>query len=124
MVFVAYWSFATRGFRMKRISEMAYPLDVWIWEQYAFSKGHHDPALFVVHLEVDHGMGLVDPKGVRHVWYRRCPPGSEFHPCMLEATAYTRGAFPVTEIDTDRWQLNAQRADTPGQGETNETPIL
>ena len=45
---------------MKRISEKAYPLDVWIWEQYAFSKGHHDPALFVVHLEVDHGMGIWD----------------------------------------------------------------
>ena len=59
------------------------------------SKGHHDPAEFMLAVRAD---GYDWPLGMpEHIWLRCVPPPDGYVFWYVEAKAGTRGAFPATQ---------------------------
>lgn len=83
-----------------------YPLEVKILNEFEggflgyYSKGHHDPHVFIDAIK-DFADGTIESVGhVRHEYWRCLPVGPGYKGVvLLNAKSHARGAFPVTVVE-------------------------
>lgn len=77
-----------------------YPLDVWHYDGWVYSKGHHDIVDFGARV-YEEGFGNIATHTFRHRYARAVPvPGSDMGLVFCDRPG--RGAFPITEAEIIR----------------------